>query len=327
MGNFIDLTGNRFGRLFVIRRSENKYRGKSSIVFWLCKCDCGNETIISGVELRRGDTSSCGCYKKDHISEIHTINIVGEKYGRLTVVERAEDKVFPNGESKPRWLCLCDCGKESIVLGNSLRSGNTVSCGCYKNEVVSELKLIDLSGKRFGKLGVVERAKNNNGSEIKPAKWVCLCDCGNSTIVNGSSLKRGATISCGCLSESIISHEVKIYFINNYEAKKEYKILKNPDTGSWLRYDVYIPSGLDVRINGFYIEVHGKQHYGLDYFHIRQSEEKRTSPEKEFEYQKYKDELKKKFAKKNGTYIEVDLRKIKTTEQAIEYILNIVERL
>ena len=58
MSKCIDMKGLRFGRLTVIDRVENK-RGQAR---WLCKCDCGNEIITLGYSLRRGDTTSCGCY-------------------------------------------------------------------------------------------------------------------------------------------------------------------------------------------------------------------------------------------------------------------------
>lgn len=54
--------------------------------------------------------------------------------------------------------------------------------------------LIDLTGKRFGKLVVVSRAENI-GREVA---WNCKCDCGNETIVRGNCLRRGSTKSCGC---------------------------------------------------------------------------------------------------------------------------------
>ena len=58
---FIDLTGKRFNRLTVIKRVELK--GKSTR--WLCKCDCGNETIVTSEKLKSGHTKSCGCYCHD----------------------------------------------------------------------------------------------------------------------------------------------------------------------------------------------------------------------------------------------------------------------
>lgn len=56
-------------------------------------------------------------------------------------------------------------------------------------------KLIDLTGKKFNKLLVLERTENIG----KKVAWKCLCDCGNETIVEGYSLKTGKTKSCGCL--------------------------------------------------------------------------------------------------------------------------------
>ena len=58
MSRFIDLTGQRFGRLTVIERAENDRRGQ---VRWRCACDCGGASITYGVSLRSGDTRSCGC--------------------------------------------------------------------------------------------------------------------------------------------------------------------------------------------------------------------------------------------------------------------------
>ena len=57
-------------------------------------------------------------------------------------------------------------------------------------------KLIDLTGKRFNNLYVIERASNTKGGS---ARWKCKCDCGNETIVSASNLKTGAVKSCGCL--------------------------------------------------------------------------------------------------------------------------------
>lgn len=57
MGALIDLTGERFGRLTVLRRVENDGRG----VRWECVCDCGNKKVAHSHELRYGKTRSCGC--------------------------------------------------------------------------------------------------------------------------------------------------------------------------------------------------------------------------------------------------------------------------
>jgi hypothetical protein len=61
-------------------------------------------------------------------------------------------------------------------------------------------KRIDLIGKRFGKLTVIEKAPNKGGK----TRWLCSCDCGNTTIVPTNCLMRGHSKSCGCLISEIL---------------------------------------------------------------------------------------------------------------------------
>lgn len=62
---FIDITGNIYSRLTVISYSGSSKRG----ALWLCKCDCGNETVQAGGDLRCGRLVSCGCWKREANSE------------------------------------------------------------------------------------------------------------------------------------------------------------------------------------------------------------------------------------------------------------------
>ena len=62
------------------------------------------------------------------------INLIGQKFGRLTVIGPAEDAVQANGRTRVRWLCQCECGTILPVRGEGLRSGNTKSCGCLDME-------------------------------------------------------------------------------------------------------------------------------------------------------------------------------------------------
>ena len=66
MGKLIDLTGQRFGKLVVISRGENAYGNRSQ---WLCRCDCGKETVVAAQNLRAGNTKSCGCLNR--VRRIH----------------------------------------------------------------------------------------------------------------------------------------------------------------------------------------------------------------------------------------------------------------
>lgn len=64
MGQKIDLTGKRFGRLTVLSETDKRISGS---VVWKCKCDCGNTVEVSHNHLSRGATVSCGCYNSEII--------------------------------------------------------------------------------------------------------------------------------------------------------------------------------------------------------------------------------------------------------------------
>lgn len=124
-------------------------------------------------------------------------NLVGEEFGRYKVIEYAGPK-WPDKKSKGhQWCCECECGVKKIVLGSSLKSGNTKSCGCHHHDVMSDrhtsLQANQLMGRRFGKLFV----ECDVGRKYGQILWRCKCDCGNTKDVVAASLKRGATKSCG----------------------------------------------------------------------------------------------------------------------------------
>ena len=174
-----DMTGQKFGRLTVIERD---YSRKSKHVYWLCKCDCGNITSIRAQNLRSGHAQSCGCLRAE--TRKQPKDMTGQKFGKLTVVERDLNRK----NTGVYWLCKCDCGNIKSIQADSLRSGHTQSCGC--------LRIIDLTGQRFGRLTVIERDFSRTGYG---AYWLCKCDCGNIKSIRAQDLKSGHTQSCGCL--------------------------------------------------------------------------------------------------------------------------------
>ena len=62
------------------------------------------------------------------------IDLTGEVYGRLLVIERAEDHILPSGQRRAKWRCRCDCGEVVVVAATHLRRGTTRSCGCLGRE-------------------------------------------------------------------------------------------------------------------------------------------------------------------------------------------------
>lgn len=66
-------------------------------------------------------------------------------------------------------------------------------------------KIIDLTGKRFGRLVVIKKASNGILDEKNRAYWICKCDCGNEKKISGKSLRRGESKSCGCYNKEMAS--------------------------------------------------------------------------------------------------------------------------
>lgn len=88
-----DLMGKRFGKLVVISRfPENAKNGKSR---WLCKCDCGKESIVVGTQLTRGNTKSCGCKRYETKNQTH-----GMKHTRIYSIWCDMKKRCNNPKSK-----------------------------------------------------------------------------------------------------------------------------------------------------------------------------------------------------------------------------------
>lgn len=115
----IDISGQKFEMLTVLKRSEQKKR----VAMWLCKCDCGNITTVDVYSLIHHKIKSCGCLK--HKPAVNAIDHTGEKFGLLTAVER-----LPHHRGKMTFYrCICECGNEKIVSSGSLASGKVRSCG------------------------------------------------------------------------------------------------------------------------------------------------------------------------------------------------------
>ena len=133
-GKFKDITGQKFGKLTVIKRIENKHTKANGLqAQWLCKCDCGNETITITNRLLSGKTKSCGCLHKEVMVEKFQDDLAGKRFNSLIAIKRVDDYVQPNGRRRTRWLCLCDCGNYTEVYSEALKSGHVRSCGCQKS--------------------------------------------------------------------------------------------------------------------------------------------------------------------------------------------------
>lgn len=124
------------------------------------------------------------------------LDLRGQRFGRLTVLD--EDPVSRNGNRF--WHCRCDCGNDTWVRANILKSGKTQSCGCLSSDTAKK-RYIDLRGQRFGRLTVLDEEPKSDQGKL----WHCRCDCGNELWVRQNSLQKGNTQSCGCLQREMSS--------------------------------------------------------------------------------------------------------------------------
>ena len=89
-------------------------------------------------------------------------NEIGNKYGKLTVINSSEERI----RGRVCWICKCDCGNILTVIGTDLRTGRKLDCGCtphynFKDEI----------GNKYGRLTVI--AKSNKKTSSRAIYWTC----------------------------------------------------------------------------------------------------------------------------------------------------------
>lgn len=284
-----DLRNKKFGKLTVLEVDKDRKMANGHL-YWKCLCECGNITSVVSSDLINGSTTSCGCKKFEHINE------VGNRYGKLLVVEEAEK----SKEGQIQWKCICDCGNETVVRGTLLRAGKTRSCGCLaKEQARINMKeyckknplpwnYTDLTGQSFGKLTVIER---NNDLIRDRAYWNCKCNCGSDKIITVSTcnLKSGYVSSCGCLrNQSKGNIKIKEILENmNLDFQQEYHFKDLKGKSGFLFFDFAIFKNKQVYC---LIEYQGEQHYNPVKF---------FGGEEKFQEQIEYDNKKRKYCDKN----------------------------
>lgn len=104
MAKLIDLVGKKFGFLTVIERAENTKNGGSK---WKCKCDCGNETVVSAGNLKNGAVKSCGCLRKTPHNLRHKESHTSLYRMWISMIYRCEN---------PKYFAYKDYGQRGITI-------------------------------------------------------------------------------------------------------------------------------------------------------------------------------------------------------------------
>lgn len=130
LGKLIDLTGQRFGRYTVLYRyHENDPFNKP---LWVCKCDCGNEKVVGGENLRSGQSLSCGCYNREKAAERATKHGGAKAHERLYSIWTNMRKRCNNPKDPAynyyggKGVCICDAWSEYMAFKEwALENGYT----------------------------------------------------------------------------------------------------------------------------------------------------------------------------------------------------------
>ena len=106
-------------------------------------------------------------------------DLIGQKFGMLTVIKQDDDYISPSGHHMKKWSCLCDCQLSipenqrylKSITSAALKSGNTKSCGCYrKSDMYVDSRYKDLTGYQFGKFTVIKKV--DKPPHIKKSRYV-----------------------------------------------------------------------------------------------------------------------------------------------------------
>ena len=150
MRQWPDLIGQRFGMLVVIAQAESNAAGQRR---WVCRCDCGKEHTVTGSNLMRGTTVSCGCKRYKSLE--------GQHIGKLTVIGRSE-KYGSRGSRKIQlWECRCDCGAITYKATDTLTNPDISMCqDCANKYAASKAR------EKAGFVNGTQLAKISNQSEF-----------------------------------------------------------------------------------------------------------------------------------------------------------------
>lgn len=306
--NLIDLTGKQFEILTVLCRGKDIIKdGKKRRVRWHCKCNCGNEFDVIADNLKRRPNMTCNDCAKKKRAESQRVDVTGNKYGRLTILE-----TIPNTHPT-KVKCQCDCGNIYIGTQTDIVIGHTQSCGCLHKDMTSQSNTKDWSGvvSDYGVEFIKQECMNDKGQWL----WRCKCGiCGNEFIALPAKVNNGHITSCGCAIQSsgeryILSvlKELDVIFINQYTFSDcKYKQL--------LKFDFAIFNDNKLL---YLIEYDGKQHFEpIDWF----------GGIKGFEETQIRDNIKNEYCQKHNIPLlrfPYTLSNEKIKQQIYEYHLSV----
>lgn len=127
MRKYENLIGNQYGDLKVEALAEPTPSGNRR---WLCRCKCGNTTVVLENNLKRLHTKSCGCKKSP--------DLTGRKFGKLEVLGRADKRNSRGARTTPQWECRCECGAITYKATDTLTNSDISMCAACAAKYAAE---------------------------------------------------------------------------------------------------------------------------------------------------------------------------------------------
>lgn len=193
MGKKVEMIGKRFGRWVVLERHSTN---KNGTIRYLCKCDCGVVKDVSGVLLRNGQSSSCGCYNKEIISNPNRVR--GTKlYGLYLAIKRR--------------CCNPKCKEYKNYGGRGIRMCDEWSNGFFKFK--------EWALKNGYKSGLwIDRINNDGNYEPSNCRWATPKEQANNKRTNHLFTYNGETHTIKEWSEAKnINYGTLMQRINNHK--------------------------------------------------------------------------------------------------------------
>ena len=187
---YIGQTFNELTVLNVIKEEE-----KSSIIWkYECLCSCGEKVVKRANQVLSGRARSCGHLKGENLKKDYS-NLIGQKFGELTILEISE----PIKELNSRRIstCLCSCGRKVKSNFSAVINGQTKTCGdCSRGVRSTRNKDCSyLIGKTIGELTILFRA-NVPEAEKHKEYYSCRCSCGNELVLPVEKITSGKITTC-----------------------------------------------------------------------------------------------------------------------------------
>ena len=203
----IDLVGQRYGKLTVLSFAGRRPSGKQKKTVWLCRCDCGNEKVIVGAEMKNGHTTSCGCVHKKMVGDINRKHNLANRCSLYGVWKNIHGRCLnPNDKSYKnyggRGIKICDEWKNDFLAFYNWAYANGYKEEKLENGLnVLTIDRIDNNGDYCPEncrwITNAEQAKNKRATLTDEERYRICPVCGKTFVKNQRKGQKTCSRSCG----------------------------------------------------------------------------------------------------------------------------------